>query len=82
MMIQELAEHIYLYILSAEMVFWRFFKLNPFEMCANMSMLDLDMYLKRLHHDEEQEKDNHKNSDIMKCLAQISDYLNLIFHKK
>ena len=81
-MMQEMSQHIYLYILSAEMLFWRFFKMNPFEMISTMPMLDLDMYLKRLQYEEEQEREGNKNSDIMKCLQHVSDYLNLIFHKK
>lgn len=81
-MLQELAQHTYLYIMSAEMLLWRFFKINPFEMLANMPMLDLDAYLKRLQYEEEQERKNRRDSDIMKCLHGISDYLNVMFYKK
>ena len=82
MMLQELAEHLYLYIISAEMVFLRFFKVNPFQMMNNMSMLDLDMYLKRIQYEEEQERNRTKKKDIMQCLKHVCDYLNVIFHKK
>lgn len=45
MMFQEMAEMIYGYIIKAEMVFLRLYKVNPFEIMNHMSLIDLNTYM-------------------------------------
>ncbi len=45
MMFQEMAAMIYGYIIKAEMVFLRLYKVNPFEIMNHISLLDLNTYM-------------------------------------
>ena len=82
LMYKEMTQMIYLYIIKAEMVFLRYYKTNPFEIMNQLSLIDLNMYMQRIEHDEKQEQKSMKNSKIMECLKNISDYLNVMFYKK
>lgn len=82
MMYKEMAEMVYYYIISAEMVFLRLYKVNPFEITKNISMLDLHMYMAKIEKAESKEHDSMQKSKIMECLKVISDYLNVLFYKK
>lgn len=45
MMLVETAEMIYGYIIKAEMVFLRLYKVNPFDIMSQITLLDLHMYM-------------------------------------
>ena len=55
-MYKEMSEMMYYYILKAEMVFLRQYKINPFDVIKGMSLLDLNTYLKTLQTEEEKEQ--------------------------
>lgn len=82
MMFQEMAEMIYGYIIKAEMVFLRLYKINPFEIMNNISLIDLNAYMSFIQKEEKKEHDSMKKTKIMNCLKGISDYLNVMFYKK
>ena len=82
MMFQEMAEMIYGYIIKAEMVFLRFYKVNPFEIMNHISLLDLNTYMTVIQKEEKKEHDSMNKTKIMECLKGISDYLNIMFYKK
>lgn len=82
-MYKEMSEMMYYYILKAEMVFLRQYKINPFDVIKGMSLLDLNTYLKTLQTEEEKERKKYSGSNkMMQCLKGVSDYLNLMFYKK
>ena len=82
MMFQEMAEMIYGYIIKAEMVFLRFYKVNPFEIMNHISLLDLNTYMTVIQKEEKKEHESMNKTKIMECLKGISDYLNIMFYKK
>lgn len=82
MMFQEMAEMIYGYIIKAEMVFLRLYKVNPFDIMNNISLLDLNTYMNVIQREEKKEHDSMKKTKIMDCLKGISEYLNVMFYKK
>ena len=82
MMFQEMAEMIYGYIIKAEMVFLRLYKVNPFEIMNQISLIDLNTYMSVIQNDEKKEHDSMKKEKIMECLKAVSDYLNVMFYKK
>jgi hypothetical protein len=82
MMFQEMAEMIYGYIIKAEMVFLRLYKVNPFEIMNQISLIDLNTYMSVIQNDEKKEHDSMKKTKIMECLKAVSDYLNVMFYKK
>lgn len=82
MMYKEMSEMIYYYIIKAEMVFLRLYKVNPLDMMRSMSLLDLNAYMMLIEKEEKKEHENMKKSRIMECLKGISDYLNVMFYKK
>lgn len=82
MMYQEMSEMIYYYIIKAEMVFLRLYKVNPLDMMRGMSLLDLNAYMTLIENEEKKEHESMKKSKIMECLKGISDYLNVMFYKK
>jgi hypothetical protein len=73
---------IYVYIMKAEMIFLRLYKVNPYEIMKNISLIDLHTYLTMIEKEEKKEHDSMKKNKIMECLRGISDYLNLMFHTK
>ena len=82
MMYKEMSEMIYYYIIKAEMVFLRLYKVNPLEDMRGMSLLDLNTYMTMIEKEEKKEHESMKKSKIMECLKGISDYLNVMFYKK
>ena len=82
MMFQEMAEMIYGYIVKAEMVFLRLYKVNPFEIMNHITLLDLNTYMNVIQKEEKKEHDSMNKTKIMECLKGISDYLNIMFYKK
>ena len=82
MMYKEIAEMIYYYIIKAEMVFLRLYKVNPLEIMRGMSLLDLNTYMTMIEKEEKKEHESMKKSKVMECLKGISDYLNVMFYKK
>lgn len=82
MMMQDMAEMIYPYIIKAELLFLRLYKVNPYEIMKNISLLDLNTYLTSIEREEKKEHDSMGKTKIMDCLKVISDYLNVMFHSK
>lgn len=82
MMYKEMSEMIYYYIIKAEMVFLRLYKVNPLEVMRSMSLLDLNAYMTMIEKEEKKEHESMKKSKMMECLKGISDYLNVMFYKK
>lgn len=82
MMFQEMAEMVYYYIIKAEMVFLRLYKVNPFDIMSKITLLDLNTYMTTIENEEKKEHESMKKNKIMECLKGISDYLNVMFYKK
>ena len=82
MMFQEMAAMIYGYIIKAEMVFLRLYKVNPFEIMNHISLLDLNTYMSAIQREEKKEHEGMAKAKVMECLKAISDYLNIMFYKK
>lgn len=81
-MFKEIAEQLYGYILSAEMIFLDIYKVDPWQIMKNMSLLDLQIYMKRIEKEWKDKKDNFKKKDIMEALQKINEILTWMFHKK
>ena len=82
MMLNEMSQMIYLYIMKAEMIFLRLYKVNPYEIMKNISLIDLHTYLTMIEKEEKKEHESMKKNKIMDCLRGISEYLNIMFYKK
>ena len=82
MMLFDMSQMIYVYIMKAEMIFLRLYKVNPYEIMKNISLIDLNTYLTMIEKEEKKEHESMKKNKIMECLRGISEYLNLMFHKK
>lgn len=81
-MFNEISQMLYGYILQAEVFFLRYYKVNPFELMKDMSLYDLQVYVKQIEKEEKKERDSFKKKDIMTALRQICEILNWIFYKK
>ena len=64
------------------MLFLRYYKVNPFEIMKDISLLDLQTYIQQIEKYEKKEKDNFKKKELMTVLKHICDMLNIIFYKK
>lgn len=82
MMLIEMSQMIYVYIMKAEMIFLRLYKVNPYEIMKNISLIDLHTYLTMIENEENKEHESMKKNKIMECLRNIADYLNIMFYKK
>ena len=65
----------YKYIIEAELIFLSKFKLNPFSMMRDMTLLDLVTYLKLLDEKIKKEQDSINKKDMEKALVQLRDIL-------
>lgn len=81
-MFKDVAQMIYGYIIKAEMIFLRLYKVDPFTIMNHISLLDLNVYMEQIMQEEKKEHENIKKTKIMDCLKAISDYLNVMFYKK
>ena len=65
----------YKYIIEAEFIFLQKFKLNPFSMMRDMTLIDLVTYLKLLDEKIKKEQDSINKKDMEKALVQLRDIL-------
>lgn len=82
MMWKEMQEMVYYYIINSEMVFLRLYKTNPFDIMNQITLMDLNTYMKKIETEEKKEHDSMKKNKIMECLKGVSDILNVMFYKK
>lgn len=61
------------------------YKLNPFEVEKNTSLIDFQYFIqgliKRREEEYQQEKSQNSGDKVMKCLKTINDILNFMFYK-
>lgn len=81
-MYHDICMSMYGYIMEVEMFFLSHYKLNPFEVLKDMTLLDLETYMKKIEKLESQQQESIKKSDIMKSLYQINQILSMMFYKK
>lgn len=82
MMFFDMAKMIYGYIVRAELVFLRLYKVDPFSIMSHITLLDLNMYMNEIQKEEKKQHEGMKKAKIMECLKGISEYLNIMFYKK
>ena len=73
---------LYGYILKAEMLFLRYYKVNPWEVMKDISLIDLQVYIKQIEKEEKKEQESFKKKDLMTALKKINEILNFICYKK
>lgn len=77
MIFESVARGMYNQIIELELQFLMRYKLNPFELFANITLLDLETYVARLSQKlEEEEKQRNKNNNFAKSLVALRDILN------
>lgn len=81
-MFKELSYQLYGYIIQAEMTFLEIYKVNPWEIMKNMTMLDLQVYMKQIEKSWKDKKDKFKKKDVMEILKHVNEVLTWMFHKK
>lgn len=75
MMFGEVAAMMYKYIIEAEFLFLQKFKLNPFDIMRQISLLDLVTYIKLLEEKIKKEQDSIQKKDFEKALISLRDIL-------
>lgn len=81
-MFNDISQMLYGYIISVEVFLLRYYKVNPFELMKDMSLYDLQVYIKQLEKEEKKERESFKKKDLVTALRQISEILNWMFYKK
>ena len=73
-----MSKSIYRYILQVEVAFLMNYKVNPFDLFGNLSVLDLQTYVNNIESQLEAEQKDKKNGgkDLGKSLMAIHDILN------
>ena len=63
--------------MEVELVFLMKYKMNPFDLLGNITLLDLESYMGRIEQKiKEEEKQQEKQKGLGKSLAAIRDILN------
>lgn len=81
-MFREISQQMYTYIINAEMVFLDIYSVDPWTILRHMSMIDLQVYMKRIEADWKKKNDNFKKKDVIEALKHINLVLTWMFHKK
>ena len=81
-MFKEISFALYGVILNAEVLFLRYYKVNPFEIMKDITLLDLQTYIKKIEEEEKKESKKINKKDFITALKQISELLNYMFYKK
>ena len=77
MIFESVARGMYNQIIELELQFLMRYKLNPFELFSNITLLDLETYVARLSQKlEEEDKQRNKNNNFAKTLVALRDILN------
>lgn len=77
MIFDAVARGMYNQIIEIELQFLMRYKLNPFELFSNMTLLDLESYMTRLSTKiEEEEKDKNRQNNFSKSIVALRDLLN------
>jgi len=81
-MFEQVSAMLYAYIVKCEVFMLRQYKVNPFEIMKDISLLDLQTYMKMIEEEEKKEYESVKKKDIMTALKHICEVLNFVFHVK
>lgn len=68
-MFGEVSSAMYRYIVEAEFLFLRYFKMNPFEVMDKITLLDLVSYMQILERKNKREQDSVQKKDFEKALV-------------
>jgi hypothetical protein len=68
--------------MKAEVLFLRYYKVNPFEIMKDISLLDLQTYIKQIEEEEKKDQKKINKKDLITALKQICELLNYMFYKK
>lgn len=81
-MYDQMCQVLYGYILQAEVLLMRYYKVDPFQIMKGIPLVDLQVYIKMIEKAEKKERDSFKKKDLMTALRQICEILNYMFYKK
>lgn len=81
-MFDQMSQVLYGYIIQAEMLFLRYYKIDPFQVMKGIPLVDLQVYVQQIEKMEKKERDSFKKKDLMTALKQICEILNYVFYKK
>lgn len=81
-MYDQMCQVLYGYILQVEVLFMRYYKVDPFQIMKGIPLVDLQVYIKMIEKAEKKERDSFKKKDLMTALKQICEILNYMFYKK
>lgn len=81
-MFDQMSQVLYGYIIQAEMLFLRYYKIDPFQVMKGIPLVDLQVYVKQIEKMEKKERESFKKKDLMTALRQICEILNYMFYKK
>ena len=81
-MFDQMSQVLYGYIIQAEMLFLRYYKIDPFQIMRGIPLVDLQVYVKQIEKMEKKERESFKKKDLMTALKQICEILNYMFYKK
>ena len=74
---EEVSKSLYNYIIELEITFLMKYKLNPFDLLGNVTLLDLESYMQRVDRRlKDEEKSPGRGKDLGRSLAAIRDILN------
>lgn len=76
-MIHELDKSYFQYIVECELMLWMRYHLDPYSMLSNISILDLEFYIKTLSiRIEDENRENTGKNKLLDQLVFLRDYLN------
>lgn len=67
-MYDQMCQILYGYIIQAEMLFLRYYKVDPFQIMKGIPLVDLQVYVKQIEKAEKRERESFKKKDLMTAL--------------
>lgn len=75
-MFRELSKKLYVYIIQVELMFLRFYKIDPFTMFQGMTIIDVQSLVQSIEEQNRKDRENKQSDKLMKSLVAIRDILN------
>ena len=78
MMLREYFKKLYNGIIQIEVMFFRFYQIDPFTMFDHMTVIELQALIQSIEFQKKEEAKNKQGDKLMKSLVAIRDILNVM----
>lgn len=76
MILHELNERLYLAISQFEFMLLRFYKVDPYTLLSNLTVIDMQSLIQRIEYQNKKDQEDKQGDTLSKALVALRDILN------